>query len=386
MTSQGPGSEPDGRLPAHGRIAATLRAEIEGGVYPPGSRLPAEITLAARFRVSRGTLRQALQNLRDEGLVESIAGRGSYVAQATPRQHHRRRRVVGVVVPSVAQPFVPDLLGWIEDELHVLGYSMIVGSSGWTREQQAGRIDRILEEGASGLIAYPIDYQPDPPLFGHLVGREFPVVLIDRYLVGLPIDAVQADNVGGAYAAVSHLAELGHRRIAFISTDNLATTSVAERQQGYEQALRAHGIEPERGLAFTGIPIRRRWPSGIPPDATRNVAAIARFLERERPTAAFALHDNLAADTVAGAERLGLQVPGDLAIASFDDDPPASSPSLPLTIVAQPRELLGRTAARLVVERIEGRRTETARIVLPTQLVIRASSGRAVNPPTAAAG
>lgn len=383
-----PNDEPrrsDARIATHRRISAILRDEIERGAHAPGSRLPAEIALAQRFEVSRGTMRQALQTLRRDGLVEAIPGRGYFVAHGSPGRGEKRHRVVGVVVPSVAQPFVPDLLGWIEEELHAGGYSMIVGSSGWTREQQAGRIHRILAEGVSGLIAYPVDYDPDPTLFSHLLERKLPVVLIDRYIVGVPIDAVQPDNVGGAYAAVSHLTGLGHRRIAFVSSDNLSTTSVAERLQGYQQALRVVDAEPLDELVFATIPVHRRWPSGVTSEATPDVAAIAKFLEASRPTAVFALHEVLAYDVVAAAERLGLALPDDLAVVSFDDEAPSMSSSLPLTVAAQPLESLGRTAARLLIERIEGRRTETARIVLPTTLIVRESSGYAVSPPASAA-
>ena len=380
------GPQPDGRVAAHRRISETLRAEIESGAYPPGGRVPAEMALADRFGVSRGTLRQALQDLRAAGLLEVVPGRGYFVAHGSPRHRESRRMVIGVVVPSVAEPFVPGLLGWIEDELHDRGYSMMVGSTGWTREQEAGRIHRILAEGVSGLIAYPIDYDPDATLFGHLVERDLPVVLIDRYIVGLRIDAVQPDNVGGAFEVVSHLARLGHRRIAFISTDNLSTTSVAERLQGYEQAMRRFDIDLDRSLVFTSLPVQRRWPAGLPPDGDSGVAAIAGFLERTRPTAAFALHESLAQDTIVAAERLGLRVPHDLAIVSFDDDIPLASSPVPLTVAAQPLEALGRTAARLVVERAEGRRHETARIVLPTSLLIRESSGLALDGAEAVAG
>ncbi len=359
-------------------MAAALVEAIEQGRYPPGSRLAAEVDLAAEFDVSRGTLRQALAALRAEGLIEAVAGRGSFVTHGTPNRPELRRKVVGVVVPSVAQPYVPDLLSWIEDELHREGYAMLVGSSGSTREQQAGRVHRILDEGASGLIAYPVDYEPDPALFAHLGERNFPVVLIDRHLLGLAIDAVLPDNVGGAYAAVSHLADLGHRRIAFVSTDNLSTSSVAERLQGYQQALAAHGITVDDRLICAELPVTSRWPRDTTGGVKGHAARIGRFLERERPTAVFTLHDYLAADVLEAAEGLGLRVPGELALASFDDDPRAAHLAVPLTAVRQPREQLGRLAAQLVVERIEGRRTETSRIVLPTQLVVRRSSGSLV--------
>jgi GntR family transcriptional regulator, arabinose operon transcriptional repressor len=374
------------RLPAYRRVAAALVAAIEQGRYPPGSRLPAEVHLAVEHRVSRGTLRQALAALRDEGFIEAVPGRGSFVTHGSPNRPERRRRVVGVVVPSVAQPYVPDLLSWIEDELHRHGYAMLVGSSGTTREQQAGRVHRILDEGAGGLIAYPVDYDPDPALFGHLGERGFPVVLIDRHLVGLAIDAVLPDNVGGTYAAVSHLADLGHRRIAFVSTDNLSTTSVAERLQGYQQALAAHDIPVDDRLICAELPITSRWPRDVTAGVKNHAARIGRFLERQRPTAVFTLHDYLAADVLEAAAELGLRVPDELALATFDDDPPAARLPVPLTAVRQPREQLGRMAARLVVERIEGRRTETARIVLPTQLVVRRSSGSLVGEAVEPAG
>jgi DNA-binding LacI/PurR family transcriptional regulator len=366
------------RLPIYRRIARRLADEIENGTYPTGSRLPAEPELAARFEVSRGTLRQALATLREAGLVDAVPGRGSFVAAGRPSRPEARRRVIGVVVPSVAEPFVPDLLGWIEDELHGRGYSMLVGSSGATREQQSGRIGRILAEGASGLIAYPIDYEPDPILFGHLVGTGFPLVLIDRHLVGLPVDAVLPDNVGGAYAAVAHLAELGHRRIGFLSTDNLTTTSVAERLQGYQQALAAHDIAYDQALVSAEIPVRPRWPRRLDSTGDADVARVTRFLERQQPTAVFTLNGVLAADLLIAARRAGRRVPDQLAVATFDDDPASSSQPVPLTAVAQPREQIGRQAAAMVVDRVEGRRSAVARVVLPTQLVVRRSSGGAV--------
>jgi DNA-binding LacI/PurR family transcriptional regulator len=88
----------------------------------------------------------------------------------------------------------------------------------------------------------------------------------------------------------------------------------------------------------------------------------------------FALHDHLALDVLEAARELGRGVPGDLALAGFDDDPLAGALPTPLTTVVQPRERIGRVAAEIMLDRIAGRRTELARIVLPTRLVVRASS------------
>ena len=369
--------------PAHRRISAEIEAGIQSGRYPAGVRLPSEPRLAAEFGVSRGTLRQALASLRQSGYLDSIPGRGTFVRGPRPRVVEARRRVVGLIVPSITRPALPEVLTAIEDELHRRGYSLLVGTSGNSREQEDGRVTRILGEGVSGLIVLPIDSRPDHSMYRRLVDEAFPLVLIDRHIVGLSIDAVLPENLGGAFMAVSHLVELGHRRIAFVSSDNLSTTSVLERLQGYEQALRAAGIQPDPELVFTRLPAIPPGPIDEDRTIQDNARRIARFLSsREFPTAVFALHDRIAISVLEASATLGLRVPEDLAIVGFDDDPLAQKLRVPLTTVAQPREQIGRTAARLIADRIEGLRSETARIVLPTRLVVRCSSG----PPRAAAG
>lgn len=366
----------DDKLPMHRRISNAIATAIEDGQYGPGGALPSEQRLASDFGVSRGTLRQALAALRADGYIEVVPGRGTFVRLTTPKRPDTRRRVVGVVVPSVSRPALPELLGAVEDELHRRGYSMLVASSGNSRAQEAGRLRRVLDEGVSGLIAYPLDQQPDSEVYAGLARQRFPVVFVDRHLVGVPVDAVLADNVGGAYALVSHLIERGHRRIAFVSSDNVGTTSVIERLQGYEQAIQAHGIARDASLVFTGLPTVPTHPEEQERVSEENAARIKSFLAERRPmpTAVFALHDRIARSVLEAAIWLRLQVPRDLAIVGFDDDPIAATLPVPLTTVAQPREQIGRTAARLVVDRIEGRRSDVARIVLPTRLVIRASS------------
>lgn len=363
----------DGRDPLHRRIANTIATDIEEGRYVRGRALPSEVRLAAQFGVSRGTLRQALTRLRADGYLEVVPGRGTFVRRTTPRRPEARRRVVGVVVPWVSRPALPDVLTAIEDELHGRGYSMLVGSSGNMPAQEAGRLHRILEEGVSGLIVYPLDH-PDAQIYARLVEEAFPLVLVDRHLVGLHIDAVLPDNVGGAYAAVSHLIALGHRRVAFVSSDNLSTTSVLERMQGYQQALAAHGLEQDPSFVFTGLP-------AVPPHAedrqrviVENALRVKRFLQGRPVTAVFALHDRIALSVLEAARLLGRRVPEEISVVGFDDDPVASASSIALTTVAQPREEIGRLAARLVLDRIEGRRAEVARIVLPTSLVARRST------------
>jgi LacI family transcriptional regulator len=365
----------------HQRIAAELEQAAASGALPPGSRLPSELELARRHGVSRGTVRQALTTLRHRGVITAVPGKGSFVRAPEPAPATRRARTgtVGVVVPSVARPYVPETLQGIDDHLHQRGWSMVVASSGSTVEQQAARVARIVAGGAAGVIAYPIDHGEQSSLFEAVQRRGVPLVFIDRYVPGLAVDAVTPDNVGGAFAVVAHLVELGHRAIGFVSTDNLTTTSVFERYAGYRQALVTHDLAPDPALELTTLPVSAGRPAMQAATPAAVVATIAAYLDRpERPSAVFALHDVLAMYVCRAAAACGLRVPDQLAVVGFDDDPLAAAHLPPLTTVAQPREAIGSRAAELLVDRLDGREAPGGRITLPSRLVVRRSCGAPV--------
>lgn len=348
----------------HRRIQTELERKITSGEWPVGTRLPAEPELALELSVSRGTLRRALATLRARGLIEAAPGRGSHVISASPALQHVRR--VAMVVPSVAKPYVGSIVQAVEDELHRHGYSMLFGNSGASREQEAGRVTRMLGDAVAGLIAYPIDYDPDADLYTELRLRGIPLVFVDRYLPSVPADTVIADNTGGAYQAVSHLASLGHRRIGFLSTDNVTTTSVAERLQGYRQAIQAAGLAYDDELVSCRIPVAATgWGASDRQKAdTRRL--ISDFLTAAAPTAVFALHDRLAFDVHKAAAGIGWRVPEDLSVVGFDDDQMAQSLLPGLTTVHQPRDRMGRLAARLLLQRVQGSDEEPIRYSLAT--------------------
>jgi LacI family transcriptional regulator len=366
--------------PAHRRVYSVLEQRITPGAWPVGTRLPTEPEIAAQLGVSRGTLRRALARLRERGLVDGAPGRGSFVRSISPSPRPGRPRVGGVLVPSVARPFVGALLAAIEDELHRLGYSMLVANSGATPAQESGRARRMVKDGIAGLISYPIDYGTDARLYESLGDDAVPLVFIDRYPVAFSADAVLPDNVGGAYRAVCHLADLGHRRIAFVATDNLTTTSVTERQEGYRRALADRGIPYDPGLVSTSLPVNALGS----PISAGLAGVVSQFLHDAHPTAVFALHDRIAFEVHQAAAGLGLRVPEDLSLVGFDDAAVIHAVLPALTSVQQPRERIGRMAARLLVDRIEGRRQEVARHVLPTRLVVRASTAPAPAPASVA--
>ncbi len=201
---------------------------------------------------------------------------------------------------------------------------------------------------------------------------------MDRTLAGLACDYVTSDNYAGAHAATKHLVELGHRRIAFLSLPILRLLPVAERLRGYREALRDAGLTPMKPwlVGTTNQEIGYRYAlSAYSNAAGQEIEEIARYLKTPPcPTAIFAMSDIVAMQALKAANLVGLRVPDDLSVASFDDVDIAAHLMVPLTTVAQDTYGLGRRAAELLIERIEGYNGPPRQQSMATQLRVRAST------------
>jgi LacI family transcriptional regulator len=359
--------------PLHARITARLRDDVRGGLFSPGDRLPSEIDLARQLGVSRGTVRQALVALLDEGLLQTLPGRGTFVSDGSSQ---RAMGLIGMILPSVVRARNPELIGGAEETARRAGYSLIVGISGDDRWLETEQLQRIVGQGAGGLIAYTVDGPLDVPALRRLIDRGFPVVLIDRYIPDLVVDTVTMDNIGGGFLAVQHLAQLGYRRIGYVSTDNIATSSIVERTAGYRWAMEQSGLDHDAGLVCTEVRRLQAWPPREPDKELHNQRVLRAYLDRSnRPEAIFVCNDYVAFQVVQVAEQLGLRVPDDLALVGFDNVSYTDYFGVPLTTVEQHRHEIGATAMSLLLDRIAGRRTRLGRTIISTRLIVRRSSG-----------
>jgi len=358
--------------PLHAQIAARLRRDVRDAHYAPGQRLPSEVDLARLLGVSRGTVRQALAALIADGLLHTIAGRGTFVSDGPPLH---QAGLIGMILPSVVRARNPELIGGAEETFRRAGYSMILGISGDERWLETEQLQRIVGQGASGAIVYTVDGPLDVPALRRLVDRGFPLVLIDRYFPDLPVDTVTIDSLSGGYRAVQHLASAGFRRIGFIGTDNVETSSIVERMAGYRWALEQYGLEYRADLVCTDVRRLLSWPPREPDKARHNEAVLRQFLNRpRRPDAVFVCNDSVAFQVVQVAESLGLRIPEDLALVGFDNVAYADYFGVPLSSIEQPRHEIGATAASLLLDRLAGRRREVGRVVIGTRLIVRRSS------------
>jgi LacI family transcriptional regulator len=190
-----------------------------------------------------------------------------------------------------------------------------------------------------------------------------PVVLVDRELPNIEVDAVLTDNRYGGYLATRHLIELGHQRIACITGPSIITTS-AERVDGYRQALEESSLPYDESLILRGDYL----PSS-------GLFATTALLDRAHPpTAVFALNDLMAVGALRAAIQRGCRVPEDLAVIGYDDIELACFTNPPLTTIAQPKHALGSQAASLLAERIAENSRPSRRLVIPPVLIVREST------------
>lgn len=362
--------DPASPRPLYLQLTDRLRRQIQSGVWPPGYRLPPEMELTSQLSVSRGTVRQAMDLLVNQGLLQRIPGKGTFVTLPDTRA---RSQLIGIVVPYLRDSLTTDIVRGAEGVLRQSGFSLIFCHSDGDLALEQAQLERLQHEGACGLIVFPIGAADEAALLTRLRQPQIPLVLIDRRLPGLSTDYVVADNVGGAYRAVEHLVTLGHRRIACISLPD-QPSSVADRVRGYQQALRDAALLP---LATVVLPISTHSADeSIPSYSAAELAPVEHLLSaQDAPTALFCVNDFIALGVMQYVLARGLRVPADIAIAGFDDIVLAPFMPVPLTTVAQPKYEIGARAAQLLLDRISGAAQPSSEIVVPTNLVVRASTG-----------
>lgn len=363
--------------PLYVQLANTLREQIRMGELKPQERLDPETEIASRLAVSRGTVRQSLDLLVHEGLLNRAQGKGTFVVSRVGKVGSR---IVGIIVPYLRDYFTGQILRGVEEAFHEEHYSMILNHSDSDLEKERHQIQRLIEAAARGLILFPIAEAYEFTTVRDVVPPDFPIVIIDRRIPGLTADLVAVDNRQGAYDAVVHLLSMGHRRVACITTPD-RPTSVEERIRGYEQALYDEGLFPLAAIPVsgTGKPTQVETET-IPVYSDQELAPVDQLLRSpERPTALFCVNDFLALGVLHHLRSQGIRVPEDIAIVGFDDIALSSYPSVSLSSVSQPKREIGQKAAEMLFEQIQGGPREKREIALPTKLIVRDSSSHFVN-------
>jgi LacI family transcriptional regulator len=271
--------------------------------------------------------------------ILKLAGEMGYQPHHPARMlRHARTMALACVVPDITNPFYPGLVRGVQSVAAPAGYDVLMFDTDGRAEGEARALNWLLQGRADGVVG--TFFHLRIPELSALAGQSVPLVRLEsRHKVGsaLPIDCVYIDNAEASATMTRYLIERGHRRIAMI---------LAEVGPSRQRALGYASVMRDAGLAVDVVKDSRYSEES---GARAMTEILAR--KRDRPTAVFGANDMLAVGAMVCARDAGLSVPGDIAIAGFDDIPAATL--LGLTTVRQPEFDLGALAARTLIGRLQ---------------------------------
>ncbi len=269
-------------------------------------------------------------------------------------------KTIGLILPDSANPFFAESARVLEEAAFLRSYSLILCNTNGDLEKERRYTDVLLNKQVDGIIFMASG--DDKKSLLELVDRQFPVVVVDRILDDLDVDAVVSDNLLSGSLATQYLIDNGHRRIGIICGPSNVNPS-AQRVTGYRKSLSEAGIPHDPNLEMIGD----FHPSS-------GYSATKQLLQSSRPTAIFACNDLMAIGALRAIREAGFSVPGDISLIGHDDIEIASYIQPNLTTIAQPIEQLAETAIQYLLERIEQPTLPPRRSVLPNHLVERQST------------
>jgi LacI family transcriptional regulator, galactose operon repressor len=323
--------------------------------------------IAALAGVHTSTVSRALDPEKRHLVADNVAQRVAKLARSLAYRPNRvattlktgRSRLIGVLLPDIANPVFAPILSGIAEALATDGYAPIVVDAGNDASRQFAFVENLLVQRVEGLILATVSSEDD--VVAHCVRRGLPVVLVNRSEFHNRVSSVVSDDERGMLIAVDHLTSLGHRQIGHIAGPRNTSTGVL-RKEGFAKAMARHGLKgpTEEAERFTR-------DCGLAP-------AQALIRKAKGLTAVVAANDLLALGVLDALHEMNLRCPDDISVVGHNDMPLVDLISPPLTTVRIEHRAMGREAAGLLLKELGARKTASSRLVLEPQLIVRGST------------
>lgn len=311
------------------------------------SRALVSLVMRDSPRVSDGSRKKVLASANELGYRPNVWARNLASGQTN---------TIGVMLNDLHNPYFTELAEGVAAAAAEAGMELLI-TSGWQRESgEHAAIDTLLNMRTDGIVLGAARFSGE--VFEE-VAQQTPTVAVAHFDEPESMDTVCNDEAHGSELVVEHLTSLGHTRIAHIDAGN--APGAPERRRGFMNSMSDRGLAP---IVFDG-------------DFNEHagMSAAAQLMKlNEPPTAIFAANDLSATGVLSHLRSIGARVPEDVSIVGYDDTLLAGLGALSLTTVHQPRQLFGRRATELLLERIEGRTAAKHELIQP-RLVTRSSTG-----------
>ncbi len=294
--------------------------------------------------------------------VEQALTETGYLPNTVARNLRTRRTdTIALVMPDMTNPFFTALAHGVETSAREVGISLLVANSDEREDEEERLVQVLLQRQVDGILLIPAGAGAEA--IGRCRAHDVPVVIADRRPGTPGVDVVRADAEDGAFQLGRLLAELGHRRMAVLTGPASVPTAV-DRAAGFSRALAEDSALPTPSVVYGAFTIE----SG-------HAMTLSVMSQAPRPTALFAANNFIAIGVLHALQELGLLVPDDVAVVGFDDLPQAMVTFPFLTVAAQPAFELGRRSVAVLLDRLADPRRAAQEVVMPTEIVLRRSSG-----------
>lgn len=370
------------------QIYDRLMEDIANGAYADGRQLPTELEVAKQFFVSRITSKKALSQLAEDGVIVRIPGRGSFVKKDChiPTLQAAREQsapVIALVMGGYGSSFGLDIVNGAVDMAEELNMHLILKNTCNDQKREAKILKSLMASNVAGIIVQPAHGELYNEVLLSAVYSKYPIVMIDRSMAGIDVPFVGVDNVKLGRQAVTKLIGCGHRNIALLALEDDHSSSLKERMQGFLEAFADSRLAVKRDLWLTRISDCAKIKGLGAMDAGVHesyVDAIAAHLKRHPEiTAIFGTEYSAAKAAWDAARRIGMKVPEDISIVSFDFDSSYLGLHL-LSHVKQPQSGIGSCAVRVMGDILGGKAPESRFFLLEGEWV----EGDSMAPPNEA--
>ena len=276
---------------------------------------------------------------------------------------HGVTNTIGALVPEMITPFAAEVILGMQETLNKKKYKLIIAQSNEDPVKESDNLLLMEQFMVDGIIISPCDYKVNKNKYLRIQSSGIPIVFYDRIPYGMDVSNVVVDDYKESYFMIEHLIRLGRRKIVFIQGPDYIYNTV-ERERGYKDALRKFNIPFDKSLVIK---------AGVTFDDGRRAAEIL-IKNRMEFDAIFSFTETLALGLMNYLKNNRVQIPSDVAVASFSGTELSTIVYPQLTTIEQPKRNMGETAANLILEKIAYPTTPNKQIILSSDIKLRAST------------
>ena len=285
---------------------------------------------AEKYRISPDTVNAVLREARRCNYSPSVAAQSLRT---------RRSNTIGLLLPSVANPYFADMASVIITELNSAGYTTIVVDTMESEQRLSESARSLISRQVDGILAVPCG---EKGMDLEMLSAQIPVVLIDRYYEDTSLPYVTTNNYQGGLDATRHLLSRGHTRISCIQGVQSSMPN-KERVRGYVKAMEDEGLAQDIDIIGNEFSVQNGYLE------TKLLMSRA-----QRPTAIFALSNTIMLGALKAIREAGLRIPEDVALISFDNNLYMDYMTPSITRISQPVEDMAKLAVKILLDKIKG--------------------------------